>query len=221
MITAAARAVTITKHRNAYETLGVAKDADAATVKRAYRRKASKLHPDKPTGDKEAFQELNRAHKLLADPATRAKYDQYGDDAESVKTLREQAEAQLAVMVCQCVAQCGPDVAVVQKLRDMVDRCKDQAQQAVGMAKDQALKFRKAARRLKHKKGECVLTQALVHSAEQAEQQAKAAQFDVDKHAEMQQVLAEHEYDWSPPPQPSTWGVMPSGILYGITITQK
>lgn len=63
--------------RNYYDTIGVSKNASEAEIKKAYRSKAHKLHPDKG-GDKAAFQELNEAYQVLSDKNKRAQYDQFG-----------------------------------------------------------------------------------------------------------------------------------------------
>lgn len=60
-----------------YEVLGVSKDADAKTIKKAYRKLAIKHHPDKG-GDAEKFKEINAAHEVLSDPEKRKLYDKYG-----------------------------------------------------------------------------------------------------------------------------------------------
>ncbi len=60
-----------------YDILGVGKSASEAEIKKAYRSKAHKLHPDKG-GDKAAFQELNEAYQTLGDKNKRANYDQFG-----------------------------------------------------------------------------------------------------------------------------------------------
>lgn len=63
-----------------YSELGVPRDADTATVKRAFRSKAKVHHPDVRGGDGESFIPIQRAYDILSDPARRARYDQFGDD---------------------------------------------------------------------------------------------------------------------------------------------
>ena len=57
-----------------YQTLGVSKDADVKEIKQAYRKLASKHHPDKG-GDKAEFQKIQSAYDTLSDPQKRAQYD--------------------------------------------------------------------------------------------------------------------------------------------------
>ena len=57
-----------------YATLGITETADAAEIKRAYRRLASQHHPDKG-GDTRKFQEIEEAYRVLSDPAQREQYD--------------------------------------------------------------------------------------------------------------------------------------------------
>ena len=65
-----------------YKILGVSRDADEKTIKKAYRKLAMKYHPDRNPGkEKEAnekFKEINEAYAVLGDPEKRRQYDQFG-----------------------------------------------------------------------------------------------------------------------------------------------
>ena len=64
-----------------YDLLGVSRDADPETLKRAYRRMARQYHPDvnKDPGAEDKFKEIGRAYGVLSDPQTRSRYDQFGE----------------------------------------------------------------------------------------------------------------------------------------------
>lgn len=67
--------------RDYYEVLGVSKSADAAELKKAYRKLAVQYHPDRNPDDKTAedkFKEAAEAYEVLSDPDKKAKYDRYG-----------------------------------------------------------------------------------------------------------------------------------------------
>jgi len=70
--------------RDYYEVLGVAKGADAATIKKGYRQKAKELHPDRNSDNPNAeaqFKEANEAYEVLKDENKKAAYDRYGHAA--------------------------------------------------------------------------------------------------------------------------------------------
>ena len=70
--------------RDYYEVLGVDRNADEATIKKAYRVLAKKYHPDANPGDKEAekkFKEASEAYAVLSDAEKRKQYDQFGHAA--------------------------------------------------------------------------------------------------------------------------------------------
>ncbi len=64
-----------------YEILGVDRNADATAIKKAYRKKAVKYHPDKNPDNPEAeqkFKDAAEAYDVLSDPDKRARYDRFG-----------------------------------------------------------------------------------------------------------------------------------------------
>ena len=70
--------------RDYYEVLGVSRNADAGTIKKAYRKLAKKYHPDTNPGDKQAeksFKEVTEAYTILSDPEKKRLYDQFGHSA--------------------------------------------------------------------------------------------------------------------------------------------
>lgn len=66
---------------NYYDILGLAKDADSAAIKTAYRKKAMEFHPDKNPGDKiseQKFKNVVEAYEVLKDPTKKQNYDLFG-----------------------------------------------------------------------------------------------------------------------------------------------
>jgi len=74
------------EYKDYYKILGVGRKADEEEIKRAYRKLALKLHPDRNPGNKQAeerFKGINEAYDVLGDPAKRAKYDQLGSSYQA------------------------------------------------------------------------------------------------------------------------------------------
>src|SRR3954447_17714582 len=72
-----------TMPRDPYDVLGVARDADETTIKKAFRKLARELHPDVNAHDPDAeekFKAAAEAYEILNDPERRATYDRYGHE---------------------------------------------------------------------------------------------------------------------------------------------
>lgn len=135
-----------------YDTLGVPRDADAATIKAAYRRLASQHHPDRG-GDKEKSAAVNDAYACLSDSERRARYDA-GQDDELPPSPEEERRRQAmkilgavidGVLEDPAIEHAGIVRTIRQELRNATDKFKSKAADA-----------KKAAARLERVRGRLV-----------------------------------------------------------------
>ncbi|KKX33783.1 DnaJ domain-containing protein [Rhizobium sp. LC145] len=108
-----------------YETLGVSRDADAAAIKLAYRRRVKKAHPDSG-GDAEAFGKLTTSYELLNDPVRRKVYDDTGYDPALADPMDLQGVLVLEMLVNEVIlderepGSFDPVAAMRRKLTDKI-----------------------------------------------------------------------------------------------------
>src|SRR5437764_5414628 len=79
------------QYKDYYKSLGVARDASEADIKKAFRKLAREYHPDVAKNKKQAeekFKEINEAYEVLGDPAKRKKYDELGANWSSGAEFR-------------------------------------------------------------------------------------------------------------------------------------
>ncbi|HTQ03770.1 MAG TPA: DnaJ C-terminal domain-containing protein [Polyangiaceae bacterium] len=98
-----------------YKELGVERTATADEIKKAYRKLAAELHPDKNPGNKKAearFKAVNRANQALSDPDKRKLYDEFGEDALREGFDADAARAYRAATRGGRVRQPGPGVNI-------------------------------------------------------------------------------------------------------------
>lgn len=88
-----------------YEILGVARDADADTIKKAFRKLAQQHHPDKG-GDHAKMQEVQQAYDVLGDAERRRQYDETGSTAP-ISSVDDKARSALAEMINKAVEAVG------------------------------------------------------------------------------------------------------------------
>lgn len=105
---------------NPYEILGVKPDATQEQIKKAYRTKAQKAHPDKHGGNTEEFQAIQKAYEILRDPERRAMFDRTGSTEEGQETLVQMAIKELIPMFFSVVQNANS------KKEDIVGKVKKQ-----------------------------------------------------------------------------------------------
>lgn len=122
-----------------YETLGVARDATADEIRAAYRKAASKAHPDRNGGDIARMQAVNAAYEVLGNPDSRAAYDRGEHDTSPDAIPR----AILREIFGKAIQENAPDVL------KFAHGALDSAKQG---AREQAAKTRAAIHRLENQR---------------------------------------------------------------------
>lgn len=90
-----------------YDHLSIPRDADAAEIRGAYRKRAKATHPDTSSGSPDEFSKTTRALAILTDHTRRARYDATGDasDQRLDNTLAELAEIIMSLFDAVCVEE--------------------------------------------------------------------------------------------------------------------
>ena len=108
-----------------YEILGVQQDSGLEEIRRCFRKKVSQLHPDQggQEQDRDEYQKITEAYKVLSDAETRALYDRSIRPFESVQDLflrhcAQEQKLQLWFSQAPAAPQRGEDVAVVVEISD-------------------------------------------------------------------------------------------------------
>ncbi len=115
-----------------YGVLGVSREAEADVLKRAYRKLAKDLHPDKNPGDatvEARFKAVNHAYAVLADPEKRALYNEFGElglrprfDARQARAQRKASASKASGAQAQARASAAPAAKITHvKVRSVTD----------------------------------------------------------------------------------------------------
>lgn len=180
---------------NPYETLGVNRDADAATIKRAHRRRSQKAHPDKG-GSSDEFHAVQLAYQILIDDARRDRFDKTGDCNE--KNQHQLAMQTLANMIVNLVDN-APDVDhqnIVEMMREVVKTRQANFENEIREIKRKAAKRRRAARRVRHSGGGANLLQRILEdNILVLERKIAGLQEEREFGVLLLQILAEYGYD--------------------------
>lgn len=184
-----------------YDALGIDKDATIDAVKRAFRGKARKTHPD-AGGSADEFALVCRAKDILSDPERRAKYDRTGEEdaggPDQTEALAMQVAMQALGTVIQTIDQRGGQHSqydiiadAIRKIENDMAQMSEQARRLTADAKKQ----RDIAKRFKPKKGKTNrLSIMFENNAGVLERNAEAALQPIEIHEAAIDFLRDHSY---------------------------
>jgi curved DNA-binding protein CbpA len=183
---------------NLYEVLGIGKNADPAGVKRAYRKRAQKAHPDRG-GSAEDFVAVNRAYEILSDPVRRLAYDNGEPDvATHADAQRQQMLHEIAALILGVLEQSPhpENIDVLGLSRQTVSAVMKQLGDQVAAAAAGARKLRGALKRFKTK-GESDIIKAVIEGRiAEYERNSEKLKQSIARSEEMLKVLGEYAYEW-------------------------
>jgi curved DNA-binding protein CbpA len=187
-----------------YDTLGVAKDATADAVKKAFRSKAKKAHPD-AGGDPKDFHALVKANDILSDPTKRQRYDETGATEDKPDTTDSQAMSIIAAFIDRFLHDRDA------KYKNMIAELKKAIGDEIGTAKRsieegrayelRALDVRK---RVKGKKGGALIARMVDGQIDSARQVIAGLEQQIAVRARALNLVNDAEFDFEKPAAPNS-----------------
>ena len=133
-----------------YETLGVGEGATEEEIRKAYKKKAQKHHPDRG-GDEEQFKELQEANNVLSDKRRRGRYDNGEDVSQREPTPEEAAISQLAHLFASLLEGAEDHIDLILAARQSVEKQIFNAQHNIRTGEEAIKKVRHLQDRVRYK----------------------------------------------------------------------
>jgi len=178
-----------------YQELGVPRDASPEDVRRAYRKRRTKAHPDKG-GSKEEFHAIQKSYEILSDAERRKRFDQTGDAETPVSDPRELAMRDIAAMFLQLVNSSDVDhTNIVELVKQNIELGVRERQGKITQIKTGIEKRERALKRIKRKtKGPNQFGIFLQNDIAAHHQAIARLSGECDQAKIMLEMLAEYEY---------------------------
>jgi curved DNA-binding protein CbpA len=165
----------------------VPKDADMATIKKAYRRKSKQCHPDKKGGNTIAMVWVNKAYETLSNPEKREYYDACGAD-KPLTSLEQLARSILFECALHAVMNAPDGVGLISAISQTINAKNDAALREKNKQETTLQKIRRRAESLSCEEGDNELgalfnqhTQPIKDNIQKLEDQLKAIEVAVKK----------------------------------------
>jgi DnaJ-class molecular chaperone len=182
---------------NHYQTLGVDKGADPATIKKAFRRKAREHHPDKHGGDpaaEEKFKEVAQAYRILSNPLLKDHYDEFGE-AGAERSAEGEAVKALVLLLMQAVDNCDvKHTDICSETRRVIEFKQGEMRSAIKRVKQQIKRWQEAQSRLRSKSPDDFMAAAFSTQLNNLDGAVKTQEFQLEVSKAMLKLLDGYEY---------------------------
>ena len=182
-----------------YKNLGIRSDATKEQIKKAYRKKSMKTHPDQG-GDAQEFDSINKAYRVLVNEDSRARYDAGEDPEEIIKGTKNKEEKSLQILAqlfINSINQIDVDYNdIVGHIRESLQNSINEVAKIISAEELKKSKFEKALRRIKSKKQDNFFKEVITNqilAIDRAINQAQTTQKDLNNAKEF---LADYSYDY-------------------------
>jgi len=185
-----------------YDILGVNKEASKDQIKKAYRKKASKLHPDKG-GDEKEFKQLAKAYNILSDDQQRAYYNKIGKEKET-ETIENMAISNLMKMFAskleEIISNAGKfTYDIIGRMKDAIKMTAPKFDQNVNDLKTDIKTLKRLKKKFKHKKKKItpanIFEGIINQSIQQKENEIELHKREKKINKMMLKILDEYEFD--------------------------
>lgn len=205
---------------NLYDTLGVAKDATADAIKKAFRAKAKKAHPD-AGGDAKDFHAIVKANDILSDPDKRQRYDETGEIDDRVDTTDSQAMSIIAAFVDRFLAD--KEAKYKNMVADLKKAIGDEitaSKRAIEEGRAYELRALDVRKRVKGKKGAALIGRMVDGQIENARRTIAMLEQQIEIRARALNLVDDAEFDFEKRAAPSAnqgifTDAMINAALYG------
>ncbi len=171
-----------------YETLGVSETATPAEIKRAYRKKAEKVHPDKG-GSHAEMSSLTVAYRTLSDSDRRAQYDATGDD----RVVNEEGQAHSLVMMAFSDGLQKESPNILGNARKYIESGRDKLLEQKRMVAKAQKVFKQRRGKINRKSGQNLFHMLIDQQASQAADALVKIESDLKVYAAALEELAQYE----------------------------
>lgn len=190
-----------------YDVLGVAKDATADAIKKAFRSRAKKAHPD-AGGDPEKFHALVRANDVLSDPGKRQRYDDMGTIDDQVDTTDSQAMSIIAAFVDRFLADRDAKFKnLVADLKKAIGAEITTAKRSIEEGRGYELRAIDVRKRVKGKKGGELIARMVDGQIENARRSIAMLEQQIVVRARALNLIDDAEFDFEQRPATSPYSI--------------